>query len=141
MRPRDKNDYKLNDCYKSCLQKVLAYKVKSVAFFCGKIGIPWFDPRKAAEMALATVRLLLESSHSSIDHIIFCASEYADYDIYKDLISTVYFPLSKYHLTNIYMKEKLNTDCNVNVKSAEISKELGQNLNLMQKDPKEFVGK
>ena len=25
VRPRDKNDYKLNDCYKSCLSKVYAY--------------------------------------------------------------------------------------------------------------------
>ena len=47
----DKNDDKLNDFYKSCLQMVLAYNVKSIAFCCGAIGIPGFDPKKAAKMA------------------------------------------------------------------------------------------
>ena len=125
---RDKNDHKLNVFYKSYLEKVLAYKVKSIAFCCGTIGIPGFDPREAAKMALATVRLWLESNHSSIDHVIFCANENTDYEIYKDLMPTVYFFQSKYHLTNINMKESSNTDCVVNKKSVEISNELGQSL-------------
>ena len=128
IRCRDKNDYKLNDFYKSCLQKVLAYNVKSFAFCCGAIGIPGFDPKKAAKMALATPRLWLESDHSSIDRVIFCTFENADYEIYKDLTSTIYFPVSKYHLTNIYAKENSNADCVVNVKSVEISNEPGQSL-------------
>ena len=57
VRLRDKNDYQLNDFHKSCLQKVLAYNVKSVAFCCGAIAIPAFDPKKAAKIALPTVRL------------------------------------------------------------------------------------
>ena len=32
LRLRDENDYKLSDCYKSCLQKVLAFNVKSIDF-------------------------------------------------------------------------------------------------------------
>ena len=71
VRLRDKNVYKLNDFYKSCLQKVLAYNVKSIVFRCGAIDIPGFDPREAAKMALATVRLNLESNHSSIDLVYF----------------------------------------------------------------------
>ena len=43
-------------------------------------------------------------------------------------MSTAYFPVSKYHLTNIYIKESANTDCVVNMKSVEISNELGQSL-------------
>ena len=101
VRLRDKNDYKLNDFYKSCLEKVLAYNVKSIAFCCGTIGIPGFDPREAAKMAIATVRLWLELNHSSIERVIFCTNENEDYEIYKDLMSTVYFPVSKYHLTNM----------------------------------------
>ena len=128
VRLRDKNDFRLNDFYKSCFKKVLGYNVKSIAFCCGTIGIPGFDPREAAKMALATVRLWLESNHSSIDHVIFCASENADYEVYNDLMSTVYFPVSKHHLTNINMKESSNTDFAVNNKSAEISNELGQSL-------------
>ena len=78
IRLRDKNDYKLNNFYKSCLQKVLAYNVNSVGFCCGAIGIPGFDPRKPAKMALATGRLCLESNHSSINRVIFCTYENAD---------------------------------------------------------------
>ena len=43
-------------------------------------------------------------------------------------MSTVYFPVSKYYLTNINMKESSNADCVVNKKSFEISNELGQSL-------------
>ena len=128
VRLRDKNDYKLNDFYKSSLQTVLAYNVKSVAFYCEAIGIAGFDRKKAAKMALATVRLWLESNHSSFDHAIFCTFGSVDYEIWKDLMSTVYFPVSKYHLTNIYKSQNSNIDCVVNVKSVEISNELGQSL-------------
>ena len=160
VRLRDKNDYKLNDFYKSCLQKVLAYNVKSIVFCCGAIDISGFNPREPAKMALATVRLWLESNHSSIDRVIFCTFENGDYEMYKDLMSNVYFLVSKYHLTNIYMKENSSTDCVLNVKSVEISNELVQslglqiqdcrfiqtllkivNLNHSQEDPKELVAK
>ena len=83
-------------------------------------------------MALATIRLWLESNHSSIDCVIFCPNENADYEIYKDLMSTVSFPVSKYHLTNINMKERSNTDCVLNKKSVEVSNELGQSLQGVQ---------
>ena len=56
-RIKVKNEYKLNDFCKSFLEKVLAYNVKSVAFCCGTIVIPWFDPSEAAKMAQATIRL------------------------------------------------------------------------------------
>ena len=72
-------------------------------------------------MALAIVRLWLKSNYSSIDHVSFCTFENASYEMYKDLISTVYFPFSKYHLANIHTRENLNKDCVVNVKSVEIS--------------------
>ena len=99
--------------HKSCLQKVLADNVKSIGLCCGAIGIPGFNSREATKMALATVRLWLESNHSSVDCVTFCTYENADYEIHKDLVSSVYFPGSKYHLTNIYTIEKSNTDCAV----------------------------
>ena len=76
--------------YKSCLQKILAYNGKSIVFCCGAIGIPGFDPKKTAKMALATVRPWLESNNSSFGDIIFCTFENADYEICKDLISTTF---------------------------------------------------
>ena len=77
-------------------------------------------------MTIATARLWLESNHSSIDRVIFCTYENADYEIRKDLNSTVYLPVSKYHLTNIYMKENSKTDFIMNVRNVEINNELGQ---------------
>ena len=80
VRPRYKKDYNVNGCYKSCLQKVLASNVNKVCWICcGVTGITGFGPRKAAKMALATVRLWLESNHFSIDHVIFCTYENVDY--------------------------------------------------------------
>ena len=90
VRPRDENYIKLKDCYKNCLQSVLIYNVKSIAFCCIATAISEFDQKKAAEVALATVRLWLESNHSSVDRVIFCTYENADCEIYKDLMSTVY---------------------------------------------------
>ena len=82
--------------------------LKSIAFCCETICIPGFDPREAATMALTNVRLWLESNHSSIDCVIFCVNENAAYEIHKDIMCTVYFSVSKYHLTNINMKESSN---------------------------------
>ena len=90
---------KLNEFHKSCLQKVLAYNVKSIAFCYVAIGIPGFTQKKAAKMAKANVRLWLESNHSSIDCVVFCTFENEDYEIFfpdYDLLSNVYFPVSKY---------------------------------------------
>ena len=57
IRPRDTNDYKLNNCYESLLPKVLTYNVKLIVFCCVATGIPEFDQKKAVKMALATVIL------------------------------------------------------------------------------------
>ena len=108
------------------IKVVLAYNVKSIAFCCGTVGVPGFDPREAGKMAIAMIRDWLESNHSFIERVIFCANGNSDYEIYKDLMSTVYFPVSKYHLTNINMKEAQILF--VNKKSVEISIELGQSL-------------
>ena len=50
VRPRDKYDIKLKECYKSCLQNVHTYNVKSIAFCCVATGIRGFDHKKAAEI-------------------------------------------------------------------------------------------
>ena len=78
---RDKNENKLKDCYECCLQKVSVYNVKFIAFCFIRTGIPGFDPRKAAKMALSTARLWLKSNYSSVDRVIFCAYENSDCEI------------------------------------------------------------
>ena len=49
--------------------------------------------------------------------VIYYTFKNAGYEIYKDLMFNVYFPASKYHLTNNYMKGDSNTDYVVNVKA------------------------
>lgn len=63
---KDKNDNKVKDCYESCLRKVNVYNVKSIVCCCIRTDIPEFDPSKAAEMALTTTRLWLESNLSNL---------------------------------------------------------------------------
>ena len=89
-----------------------------------------FDPRKAAEMALDTARLWLESNRSSADHVTFCTFENSDYEIYKDLISTVFIPVSKRHLTGNNMKECPNDNCVANVRNIENHNKLVQNISI-----------
>ena len=69
--PRDQNTTKLKQCYESCLQNILAKNIRSIAFCCISTGIFNFDKRKAAEIALNTVRVWLESNHLCIDRVIF----------------------------------------------------------------------
>ena len=54
---------------------------------------------------------------------------------HKDLCPLFTFLHQVANLTNIYMNESSNTDCVVNVKSVEISNELGQSLPGLQIDP------
>ena len=111
--PRDQNNQKLKDCYESCLHNVLTYdgnNIKSIAFCCLATGIFGFDRSKAAEIALNTVRVWLECNHLSVDRVIFCTYETEDFDIYKDLMSSVYFPVCNNDLSDNTL-EKTDDAC------------------------------
>ena len=121
------------------------YNVKSIAFYYIQTGILGFDPRKAAEMAFSTARLWLESNHSSIECVIFCTYENSYYEIYKDVMSTLYFPVSKRHFTSNHMKESPNNNCVANIKNIGNHNKLVQNIpglqiypNTAQKSKSEF---
>ena len=129
MWTRNKGDNKQRDCYKSCLQKALAYVTKCVAFRCVATHVHGFHQKKAAEIALATIRHWLESNHYAVDCVVFYGNENANYELYKDLMSTVYFPVSKLHLTGIlFVQENSDNDWVVNVKNIGISNEQDQPL-------------
>ena len=51
-------------------------------------------------------------------------------NIHFDLMSTVYFPVSKYRLTNTFLKESSNTYCIVNVKMVQVGNKLCQNTRI-----------
>ena len=132
IRPRDKNDIKLKDWYKNCLQYLFTYDVKAIAFCCVAAGICEFDQREVAEIALVTVRLWLEWNYPYVDRVIYCTYENIDYEICKDLMSPVYFPVSKIHLSDNYKKENSDNDWIVNLKNFKISDEIVQNLSGQQ---------
>ena len=50
--------------------------------------------------------------------------ENADYKIYRDLIFSVYLPVSKCHLGDNFMKKSLNSDC----ENFKMSNVLAQNI-------------
>ena len=60
----------LAGCYQSCLELAAGNNVRSVAFCCISTGVFHFPQRRAAEIAVETVRQFLES-HSSIDRVIY----------------------------------------------------------------------
>ena len=61
---------------KKAVFKVLPYNVKSFAFCCRAVGIPGFDQKNTAKMALATVRFWLESNHSIEYHFLYENPDY-----------------------------------------------------------------
>ena len=83
----------LCDCYQNCLHNILAYKIKSIIFPCISTGLFNFPNRKAAHIAINTVRRWLEVNSSHIEQIIFCTYEEDDFQIYKELMPE-YFPIS-----------------------------------------------
>ena len=96
------DEYKkqLKNCYENCFSNLFLcqYKnsnpIKSIAFPCISTGIYHFDNREAAEIALETVRLWLETHHPSIEQVIFCTYEDKDFHIYNELMPK-YFPTSE----------------------------------------------
>ena len=62
----------LRSCYENCLQNVLTYNIKSIAFCCISTGIFEYDNKEAAIVALESVQSWLEKNYQSVEKIIFC---------------------------------------------------------------------
>jgi O-acetyl-ADP-ribose deacetylase (regulator of RNase III) len=61
----------LADCYRNTLDLCLANGIRSVAFCCISTGIFRFPNRRAAEIAVRTVKAWLAEHQESIDRVIF----------------------------------------------------------------------
>ena len=90
--PKNNNEVLLRNCYESCLDMMHSKGMRSIAFPCLGTGIFNFDNRRAAHIALSTVRDFLNIHQDSIERIIFCVYQQVDFDIYMELMSNVYFP-------------------------------------------------
>lgn len=72
---------KLRDCYISCLELAGDSGKKSVAFCCISTGVFRFPNRRAAEIAVETVRKYRDSME-----VIFNVFKDRDYEIYRELL-------------------------------------------------------
>ena len=75
----------LASCYRSCLSLAEEHKVKSIAFCCISTGEFHFPNRRAAEIAVQTVRDYRRENNSEIE-VIFNVWKDIDREIYRELL-------------------------------------------------------
>ena len=69
-------------CYRSCLNLAEENGLQSIAFCCISTGVFHFPNRRAAEIAIETVRAY---PRKSVKTVVFNVFLDKDYDIYKQL--------------------------------------------------------
>lgn len=85
--PTSKQEQELADCYDSCLALADAHGLQSIAFCCISTGEFGFPQRRAAEIAVKTVRTYLDTTASThISTVIFNVFKDEDLSIYKGLL-------------------------------------------------------
>lgn len=82
---RDREE--LAACYRACLEAAQERGIPSVAFCCISTGEFHFPNRRAAEIALKTVRDFQKETSSQIE-VIFNVYKDADLQIYRELLGT-----------------------------------------------------
>ncbi len=75
----------LRSCYESCLKIADENNVESIAFCCISTGVFMFPNRRAAEIAVQTVKEYKHATGSQIK-VIFNVFKDADLEIYKELL-------------------------------------------------------
>ena len=86
-RLTERHEKLLASCYRSCLALAEEKGLGSIAFCCISTGVFGFPQRRAAEIALQTVRDYKAHTHSKIE-VIFNVFKDEDYDIYRDLLGS-----------------------------------------------------
>ena len=80
-----KHEELLASCYKSCLTLAAKNGLCSIAFCCISTGVFGFPQKRAAEIAVQTVREYKATTPSKIE-VIFNVFKNEDYDIYRELL-------------------------------------------------------
>ena len=80
-----KHEKLLASSYKSCLVLAEENGLGNIAFCCISTGVFGFPQRRAAEIAVQTVRDFRATTHSNIE-VIFNVFKDEDYDIYRELL-------------------------------------------------------
>jgi len=90
--PTRKQEEQLANCYRNCLGLAEANGCRSIAFCCISTGEFHFPNRRAAEIAVATVKeyttsYALTHSHNNALTVVFNVFKDIDYDIYRELLA------------------------------------------------------
>lgn len=90
--PTRKQEEQLANCYRNCLGLAEANGCRSIAFCCISTGEFHFPNRRAAEIAIATVKeyttsYALTHSHNNALIVVFNVFKDIDYDIYRELLA------------------------------------------------------
>lgn len=86
-RVTSRDEALLAACYRACLEAAQERGIPSVAFCCISTGEFHFPNRRAAEIALKTVRDFQKETSSQIE-VIFNVYKDADLQIYRELLGT-----------------------------------------------------
>ena len=86
--PTKEHVEQLASCYQSCLDIAEDNHLRSIAFCCISTGVFNFPNKRAADIALVTVKGWLSTHQSSsINQVVFNVFLDKDYDIYKRLLT------------------------------------------------------
>ena len=81
-----KHEQLLADCYKNTLDLCRENGLKTVAFCCISTGVFSFPNKRAAEIAVETVKQWLTENQGKMDRVIFNVFKDEDKGYYKELI-------------------------------------------------------
>ena len=85
--PSEYQEEQLADCYRSCLALADAHGLESIAFCCISTGEFGFPQRRAAGIAVSTVRAYFDSNaRTCINTVIFNVFKDDDLSIYRDIL-------------------------------------------------------
>ena len=87
-RVTERDREELASCYRSCLELAAERGLKSVAFCCISTGEFHFPNREAAEIAVRTVKEVLNERAAPIKRVIFNVFKDHDADIYRSLLAS-----------------------------------------------------
>lgn len=81
----EKHEELLKSCYRSCLELAEKNRIESIAFCCISTGVFLFPNRRAAELAVQTVKQYKERTNTKIK-VIFNVFKDKDEQIYEQLL-------------------------------------------------------
>lgn len=81
------DERELASCYRSCLDLARDYEdIRSIAFCCISTGVFRFPQKRAAEIAVTTVRDWTKENPSALEQVIFNVFTDADREYYRNLL-------------------------------------------------------